>query len=254
MCRHCCCYNKEQYRILLFFCLTPAAIWRANAAYRAFPPYEGDEPYLYFCFLEADFERVKPLIRLLYGRGCRVFYSVGCFQQTQRPIISLEAAKDAGGGVKYVFSVPVRSIPAYEAASPEALMAELIRTEGFSQALIGEPAGKRNTISARVALPVILLSLLAAASVLFYARKANLFLRQAPTEDAVAITDAVLSTAARYPEIPALVDRLLTAEAVTNPALTAGQKKATRRFAALLFCDRRARRFRDRRRIIPALP
>ena len=46
-----------------------------NRAYRHCPPYAGKEPYLYFCFAEEDREAVLPLLRHLYGRGCRIWYS-----------------------------------------------------------------------------------------------------------------------------------------------------------------------------------
>ena len=44
---------------------------------REFPPYEGDSPYLYFAFAEADSRKVREYLRLLYERGCRVWYSCG---------------------------------------------------------------------------------------------------------------------------------------------------------------------------------
>ena len=45
--------------------------------YSQYPPYEGDEPYLYFAFAEADRERVWDIMRLLLERGCRVWYNRG---------------------------------------------------------------------------------------------------------------------------------------------------------------------------------
>ena len=46
-------------------------------SFRDFPPYEGDGPYLYFAFAEADSKKVREYMRLLYERGCRVWYSCG---------------------------------------------------------------------------------------------------------------------------------------------------------------------------------
>ena len=43
---------------------------------RRCPPYEGGDPYLYFCFAEKDSEAVFPLLEHLYQRGVRVWYSV----------------------------------------------------------------------------------------------------------------------------------------------------------------------------------
>ena len=45
--------------------------------WKRFPPYEGEEPYLYFAFADADARRVWPVLRLLLERGCRVWYSTG---------------------------------------------------------------------------------------------------------------------------------------------------------------------------------
>ena len=46
-------------------------------SFRDFPPYEGDSSYLYFAFAEADSKKVREYMRLLYERGCRVWYSCG---------------------------------------------------------------------------------------------------------------------------------------------------------------------------------
>ena len=44
---------------------------------KRFPPYQGREPYLYFCFSAADRKRVRPLLERMYARGTRVWYSIG---------------------------------------------------------------------------------------------------------------------------------------------------------------------------------
>ena len=41
------------------------------------PPYEGEEPYLYFAFAEADSRKVRRIFRALLERGCRVWYCLG---------------------------------------------------------------------------------------------------------------------------------------------------------------------------------
>ena len=41
------------------------------------PPYEGDQPYLYFAFAEDDSRRIWKLLRPLLARGCRVWYCYG---------------------------------------------------------------------------------------------------------------------------------------------------------------------------------
>jgi len=43
---------------------------------KAYPPYSGDEPFIYLCFDPADSEAVEPLLSRLWARGCRIWYSV----------------------------------------------------------------------------------------------------------------------------------------------------------------------------------
>ena len=45
--------------------------------HRSFPPYEGEEPYLYFAFADADEKKVWNYLRPLLERGCRVWYRFG---------------------------------------------------------------------------------------------------------------------------------------------------------------------------------
>ena len=40
------------------------------------PPYEGADPYLYFCFAEKDREAAFPLLEYLHFRGVRIWYNV----------------------------------------------------------------------------------------------------------------------------------------------------------------------------------
>ena len=42
-----------------------------------YPPYEGKEPYIHLCFSDRDERKVRPLLRRLLLRGCRVWYCVG---------------------------------------------------------------------------------------------------------------------------------------------------------------------------------
>ena len=42
-----------------------------------YPPYEGDEPYIHLCFSSRDERKVRPLLRKLMLRGCRVWYCIG---------------------------------------------------------------------------------------------------------------------------------------------------------------------------------
>ena len=42
-----------------------------------FPPYEGEEPYLYLAFAQADAKKAWRLMRPLLERGCRIWYRCG---------------------------------------------------------------------------------------------------------------------------------------------------------------------------------
>lgn len=42
-----------------------------------YPPYEGEQPYLYFAFADTDRSRVWKIMKLLLERGCRVWYCYG---------------------------------------------------------------------------------------------------------------------------------------------------------------------------------
>lgn len=160
---------------------------------RHYPPYEGEEPYLYFAFAEADSEKAGPLLAQLYARGCRVWYGSGKDRSHR-----LERVKNASLSVVYMsskamadadevkssalfcqsrgtpvvvidvvennelstgFGADTQHIPALN--NPEQLEAALIRTEGFTQSLIGE---KRSTIKTP-AWKIMLTGLLTAAVV-----------------------------------------------------------------------------------------
>lgn len=47
------------------------------------PPYEGDEPYLYFAFAEADEAKAVKILSMLLRRGCRVWYCFGAAGSSQ---------------------------------------------------------------------------------------------------------------------------------------------------------------------------
>ena len=44
---------------------------------KKYPPYEGDLPYLYFVFSDADSGNAWKIMRILLSRGCRVWYTTG---------------------------------------------------------------------------------------------------------------------------------------------------------------------------------
>ena len=142
------------------------------------PPYEGDYPYLYLAFAEADSARVGKLLRPLLARGCRVWYSVGpagsaeellhrqerasgaaltavyltdaaCAdrdtksavlvnQKYNRPIICLDP-----DGKDRRLSMNLREtiphISLYQASGSEEWESAILHAEGFSQDMLGEP-------------------------------------------------------------------------------------------------------------------
>ena len=140
-----------------------------------FPPYGGDQPYLYFCFSDADKDRLRSLFRRLYERGCRIWYPMGyggtvaererrdarmrkarlvVLYQTKRartdqtvksavlvcqerniPIISLDA-DDAESALS--MGLDARAVH-IRTRSVDATETALLHADGFSQELIGAP-------------------------------------------------------------------------------------------------------------------
>ena len=49
----------------------------ANKMETYYPPYTGREPYIHLCFSDRDERRIRPLLRRLLLRGCRVWYCTG---------------------------------------------------------------------------------------------------------------------------------------------------------------------------------
>ena len=49
----------------------------ASKAEKYYPPYPGQEPYIHLCFSDRDERKVRPLLRRLLLRGCRVWYGMG---------------------------------------------------------------------------------------------------------------------------------------------------------------------------------
>ena len=148
---------------------------------RVCPPYEGGEPYLYLCFAEKDSEAVFPLLKHLYQRGVRIWYSIETtanieklnhqqermnnasllviyltenarhdervkntliYYQHGKPVIGIDT-DDGDNELVFGLTAAARHINGRIGRNREEMEAELIRTEGFSQELIGEPnAGK----------------------------------------------------------------------------------------------------------------
>ncbi len=144
---------------------------------RLCPPYEGSEPYLYLCFAEKDREAVFPLLDYLYLRGCRIWYSLETtadleelkkqqermnnasllviyltenarndervknsllYYQNGKPVIGIDT-DDGDNELAFGLTAAARHIDGRKGRAAEELEADLIRTEGFTQELIGDP-------------------------------------------------------------------------------------------------------------------
>lgn len=69
---------------------------------KQFPPYEGDQPYLYFAFAAADSIRVWKLVRPLLARGCRLWYCCGPAGSAEELLHRQERAHSAALTVVYL--------------------------------------------------------------------------------------------------------------------------------------------------------
>ena len=142
------------------------------------PPYEGDAPYLYFAFAEADSARVWKLLRPLLERGCRVWYCCGPAGSAEELLHRQERCERAALTVVYLtdaacadrdtksavlvnqkFNRPilcldpdekdrrlsmnlretVPHVPLYQVSGSEEWESAVLHAEGFSQDMIGEP-------------------------------------------------------------------------------------------------------------------
>ena len=204
-------------------------------SFREFPPYEGDSPYLYFAFAEADSRRVWEYLRLLYERGCRVWYSRGkadgpeevlrrqaryrgaaltlvylsdeacrdqntkssvlVNQQFDSPIICLDP-----DGKDRVLAMGLREsvphIPLYRIRSKEELEDAIFHSEGFSQELLGEPVKIRKaSIIPKLSLMFCVLAVVL--SVLFFTGVRERVSEVILVSDEVELSDPVLLSAVR---------------------------------------------------------
>lgn len=189
-----------------------------NKAARLFAPYEGDQPFLYFCFSHADEKRILPLLQQLYARGCRVWYpservdtvalrehqnarmtkaqllvlyqtknaredravksAVLVCQAKDIPIISIDTDKEES---TLSMGVDPRAVH-LTAQGLNALEEALVHCEGFSQELLGTPQKVRH-----FRLMPLTLSVFAAAIALFGAsflyRQLPLFATETPAAE-----------------------------------------------------------------------
>ena len=197
------------------------------------PPSEGEEPYLYLAFAEADSAKVWKLMKLLLSRGCRVWYCSGLAgsaeellrrqaraggaalttvyltdaaiadkdtksyvlvnQKFDRPILCLDP-----DGVDRRLSMGLREdtphIPLYALKKDGEIESAILHAEGFSQEMLGEPTTvKDGDVLARLTGVFTVLALLLLAVGFVGFRYFHWF--QPPIEDEVVFTDpAILSS------------------------------------------------------------
>ena len=192
---------------------------RMSKIERRCPPYEGGDPYLYLCFAEQDSEAVFPLLEHLYRRGIRIWYNVEStadmgelnrqqermngaslvvlyltdnvreagnkkntllyYQQQGKPVISIDT-DDGDNELSVGLTEAAKHIDAQTVRNAEELEAELIRTEGFSQELIGDPPAAKNHFG-RAAAVILAIALLVAGVSYFGYKQYGWFVTWLPT-------------------------------------------------------------------------
>ena len=188
-------------------------------------PYTGSEPFLFLCFSDADDARVQPLLRRLVSRGCRVWYASGRAKtleeqrdRTERmasadllilyrtaallscqargcPIISIDM--EDGGGELSLGLTKAQHIPRQKNTAD--IEETLLRTEGFSQALLGKPQKIQNRpLSGKIAVVLaVAAALLLAAGIVFSVLRSHRTPPEELPQDTIVFSDQALSDAVR---------------------------------------------------------
>ena len=202
---------------------------------KRYPPYEGSEPYLYFAFAEADSAKAWQIMRILLERGCRVWYGSGPSGNADELLRRQKRAEDANLTLLYLTDAAcadkdtksnilvnqkngkhilcldpdgadrrlsmglyetVPHLPLYRLKSRKEIENAVIRAEGFSQEILGEPVRVEGggSLGKLTALFCVLAVLLALASFI-----GGRYLRwfQPEVPDEVPFTDPVILSALR---------------------------------------------------------
>ena len=198
-------------------------------------PYEGGEPYLYFAFAEADSAKAWRIMRILLERGCRVWYGCGPSGSAEELLRRQTRARDAALTLLYLTDAACADkdtksnilvnqkngkpilcldpdgtdrrlsmglyetaphIPLYKLSGTEEIEDALIRSEGFSQEILGEPVKTDGggALGKLTALFCVLAALLAVISFIGF-RYLHWF--QPAVQDKVHFSDPVLLAAVR---------------------------------------------------------
>ena len=202
---------------------------------KQYPPYEGGEGYLYFAFADGDAGKVWPVMRTLLQRGVRVWYCGGPAGSAEELLHRQERARGAALTLLYLTDAAVADkdtksrilvnqnrerpilcldpdgqdrrlsmglredvphLPPQTLRSAPALEDALIRAEGFTQELIGEPVKLRDeSLLGKLSVLLCVLAVLLAA--LGFAGWRWMHWFGPGPRDEVTISDGVLRSAAR---------------------------------------------------------
>lgn len=197
---------------------------------KKYPPYEGEEPYLYFAFADEDARKVWRVMKVLLSRGCRVWYCTGPAGNSRELLRRQERASGAALTLLYLTDAlesdkdsktrimvnqknqkailcldtdrknhnlamdiheSTPSLPLYRLNKDEELEMELIRAEGFTQNMIGKPVTFRSSWMGKLAGVLLMMSVLLVAGGVFFLRKSQTY------ADTVHFADPVIREAAR---------------------------------------------------------
>ena len=197
---------------------------------KKYPPYEGEEPYLYFAFADGDAQKVWRVMKVLLNRGCRVWYCTGPAGNARELLRRQERASGAALTLLYLTDAlesdkdsktrimvnqkdhkailcldtdrknhnlamdiheSTPSIPLYRLKKDEELETELIRAEGFTQNMLGKPVTIRSGWMGKLTGVLLLLTVLLTAGCVLYFQKAPTY------ADTLPFADPVIREAAR---------------------------------------------------------
>lgn len=197
---------------------------------KKYPPYEGNEPYLYFAFADADVRKVQRVMQVLLNRGCRVWYCTGPAGSSAELLRrqarangaaltllyltdALEADKDSKTMImrnqkdnkallcldtdrkNHNLAMDIHestpTIALYQMKNDAQLESALIRAEGFTQNMLGTPVRLRGSWLSRLTGAFFLLTVLLIAGGVLYFRNGQTY------DDTVHFADPLIREAAR---------------------------------------------------------
>lgn len=197
---------------------------------KKYPPYEGEEPYLYFAFADGDSRKVWNVMKVLLGRGCRVWYCTGSSgnsrellrrqarasgaeltllyltdnleadkdsktrimvnQKDQKPILCLDT-----DGKNHNLAMDIHDsnpiLSLQKLKNDAELENALIRAEGFTQNMLGKPVVFRSSWMSRLTGILFLLTVLLIGGSILYFQKGQTY------NDSIHFTDPVIREAVR---------------------------------------------------------